>query len=88
MEWHDIIGTAGAAMILVSYFLLQMERLSGTDLAYSAINGVGAALILVSLSVEFNLSAFIVEAFWLAISLLGVVRYFHSKDIAKDDEAA
>lgn len=88
MEWHDIIGTAGAAMILVSYFLLQMERLSGTDLAYSVINSIGAALILISLSVEFNLSAFIVEAFWLAISLLGVVRYFHSKDIAKDDQAA
>ena len=83
MEWHDIIGTAGAAMILVSYFLLQMERLSGTDLAYSAINGVGAALILISLAVDFNLSAFIVEAFWLAISLLGIVRYFHNKDEAR-----
>lgn len=83
MEWHDIIGTAGAAMILVSYFLLQMERLSGTDLAYSVINGLGAALILISLSVEFNLSAFIVEAFWLAISLLGIVRYFHGKDAAE-----
>ena len=85
MEWHDIIGTAGAAMILVSYFLLQMERLSGTDLAYSVINGLGAALILISLSVDFNLSAFIVEAFWLAISVLGIVRYFHSKDVAGQD---
>ena len=85
MEWHDIIGTAGAAMILVSYFLLQMGRLSGTDLAYPVINGLGAALILVSLSVDFNLSAFIVEAFWLAISLLGVVRYFHNRDVAEHD---
>ena len=83
MDWHDIIGTAGAAMILVSYFLLQMERLSGTDLAYSVVNGLGAALILISLSFDFNLSAFIVEAFWLAISLLGIVRYFHSKDAAE-----
>ena len=85
MEWHDIIGTAGAAMILVSYFLLQMERLSGTGLAYSVINGLGAALILISLTVDFNLSAFIVEAFWLAISLLGVVRYFHNRDVARQD---
>ena len=82
MEWHDIIGTAGAAMILISYFLLQMERMSASDLSYSLTNGVGAALILISLSVDFNLSAFIVEAFWLAISVLGIVRYVHNTDIS------
>lgn len=85
MEWHDIIGSAGAAMILVSYFLLQTERIAGTDLSYSVFNGLGATLILVSLSVDFNLSAFIIEAFWLAISLLGIVRYFHNKDLADAD---
>ena len=69
-------------MILISYFLLQMERLSGSDLAYSAANGLGAALILISLVVDFNLSAFIVEAFWLAISLLGILRYFHNQDVS------
>ena len=82
MEWHDIIGTGGAAMILISYFLLQMERVSGSDLSYSVTNGLGAALILISLTVDFNLSAFIVEAFWLAISVLGIVRYVHNKDIS------
>ncbi len=72
-------------MILIAFFLLQMERISATDLSYSVANGVGAALILISLSIDFNLSAFIVEAFWLAISLLGIVRYFHSKDIAEPE---
>lgn len=85
MEGHDIIGTAGATIILVSYFLLQTERLSATDLSYSVLNGLGAALILISLSVDFNLSAFIVEAFWLAISLLGVVRYYHNKNGAPQE---
>ncbi len=69
-------------MILISYFLLQMERMSSNDLSYSVTNGLGAASILLSLVVDFNLSAFIVEAFWLAISLLGVVRYFHNKDVS------
>ena len=85
MEWHDIVGSTGAAMILIAFFLLQMERMSATDLAYSVANGVGAALILISLSIDFNLSAFIVEAFWLAISLLGIVRYFHSKDFPEPE---
>lgn len=73
-EWHDAVGTAGAAIILVSYFLLQMQRLSSRALSYSLLNGLGALLILVSLSIEFNLSAFVVEAFWLLISIIGIVR--------------
>ena len=73
-EWHDVVGTAGAAIILVSYFLLQMQRISSRTLAYSLLNGLGAFLILVSLSVEFNLAAFVVEAFWLLISIVGIVR--------------
>lgn len=73
-EWHDVVGTAGAAIILVSYFLLQLQRISSRALGYSVLNGVGAFLILVSLSIEFNLSAFVVEAFWLLISIIGIVR--------------
>lgn len=73
-EWHDVVGTAGAAIILVSYFLLQMQRISSRALSYSVLNGLGALLILISLSIEFNLSAFVVEAFWLLISIIGIVR--------------
>lgn len=74
-EWHDVVGTAGAAIILISYFLLQLQRLSSRALSYSVLNGLGALLILISLSIEFNLSAFVVEAFWLLISIVGIVRY-------------
>lgn len=75
MQWHDLVGSAGAAIILITYFLLQVQRLSSDTLSYSLLNGLGAFLILVSLWVDFNLSAFLVEAFWLAISVLGVVRW-------------
>jgi len=75
MQWHDVVGSAGAATILVSYFLLQLQRLSSGGLTYSLVNAAGASLILVSLSVDFNLAAFIVEAFWLAISAIGIVRW-------------
>jgi hypothetical protein len=75
MQWHDVSGSAGAAIILVSYFLLQLQRLSGSGLSYSVLNAGGAFLILVSLLYDFNLAAFIVEAFWLAISVLGIIRW-------------
>ncbi len=75
MQWHDFVGIAGAAIITISYFLLQLQRMSSTALSYSIMNGAGALLILISLWSEFNLSAFLIEAFWLAISIFGVIRY-------------
>ncbi len=74
--WHDLLGIIGVVLILATYMLLQLEKLSATSFLYSAVNGLGASLILVSLIYEFNLSAFIIEAFWLLISIYGIVRYF------------
>lgn len=73
-EWHDLVGNVGVATIILAYLALQLGRVDGRSLAYSAANAVGAALVLVSLWVDFNLSAFVIEAFWVAISLIGVAR--------------
>lgn len=70
----DLVGIAGASLIVVAYFLLQLGRLDPDSLVFSAVNGLGAAGILFSLFFEFNLSAFVIESFWLAISLYGVIR--------------
>lgn len=79
LAWHDTIGTIGVALIVISYGLLQAEKISSKDPRYYLANGVGAALILLSLVVEFNLSAFVMEAFWLLISLIGVWRALKSR---------
>lgn len=76
IELHDVAGTAGVVLIVVSYFLLQIGRMRNDSLSFSVSNAVGAALIILSLTFEFNASAFLVEFFWLLISLVGVARYF------------
>ncbi len=73
---HDLLGIIGVVLIVATYMLLQLEKLSATSFLYSAANGLGASLILVSLIYDFNLSAFIIEAFWLLISIIGIMRYF------------
>lgn len=78
-HWHDFIGNVGVAAIIVSYFLLQIGRLDGRSLAYSAANAIGAGFVLISLAVEFNLSAFVVEFFWVLISLYGVARIYRER---------
>ena len=73
-EWHDLVGNAGVICILGAYLFLQLERLAADSLTYLIANGLGAALILVSLAFDFNLSAFLIESAWLLISLFGLVR--------------
>ncbi len=74
IAWYDVVGMAGVAAIVGAYGLLQAGRIAGDSLAYAAVNAAGASLVIVSLIFEFNLSAMIVETFWVAISLYGVVR--------------
>jgi hypothetical protein len=73
--WYDIVGTFGVVTIIVTYILLQIDRLRSEQLAYSVINALGAGLILVSLYFSYNLPSVIVESFWLAISIFGVGKY-------------
>jgi hypothetical protein len=76
MNWYDIVGTLGVAIIILTYILLQIERVRSDQLTYSLLNAAGAALILVSLYFDFNFPSFVVEFFWLLISLFGIGKYF------------
>ena len=76
---YDILGSAGVLLIVVAYFLLMIRRIASTDLRYSGMNAVGAALILVSLSHDFNFPAFLIELFWLIISIVGMAMAIRSR---------
>lgn len=71
-QLFDLAGFVGVLLIVISYLLLQLEKLPSSSPRYSLLNAVGALLIMVSLIFAFNFSAFVVEAFWFLISLLGL----------------
>ena len=77
--WYDIVGTLGVAVIIVTYVLLQVEKIRSEQITYSILNAAGASLILVSLYFDFNFPSFIVEFFWLLISLFGIGKYLFRK---------
>ena len=77
--WYVVIGTVGTAIIIITYVLLQLGRVRSEQLLYSTLNAAGASLIIVSLYFNFNLPAFIVEFFWLLISLVGVGKYIWAR---------
>ena len=75
----DLIGNIGVVILMVAYLMLQLNKLRSDGLTYSLLNAVGAGLIVLSLRVNFNLSAFIMEVFWVLISCVGIYRYFRLK---------
>jgi hypothetical protein len=75
----DLVGNIGVVILMVTYLMLQLNKLSSDSLAYSVLNAAGAGLIVISLLFDFNLSALLMEVFWVLISFVGIYRYFRLK---------
>lgn len=73
-SWFDLIGNVGVLLMVAAYLLLQLEKLSSSTVSYLLLNAIGATLVMISLAFRFNLSAFLMEAFWLLISLFGLTK--------------
>lgn len=82
MDFIDFIGVSGTVLIVVSYFLLQLERVNANGFVYPFVNFIGSSLLIVSLIYNFNLASFIIEVFWILISLYGVIKYFLRREKA------
>ncbi|HXC69590.1 MAG TPA: hypothetical protein VN644_06430 [Pyrinomonadaceae bacterium] len=75
----DLVGNVGVVILMITYLMLQLNKLSSDSLAYSVLNAAGASLIVISLLFDFNLSALLMEVFWVLISFVGIYRYFRLK---------
>ena len=75
----DFVGNIGVVILMITYLMLQLNKLSSDSLSYSVLNALGAGLIVVSLLFDFNLSALLMEVFWVLISFVGIYRYFRLK---------
>ena len=80
----DFVGNIGVVLLVITYLMLQLSKLSSDGLAYSVLNAVGAGLIVISLLFNFNLSALVIEVFWVLISLVGIYRYFRLKALRSE----
>lgn len=77
----DGIGMLGTLLVVMAYYLLQLERTDPKSLSYNMINLVGAILLLFSLYFHFNLASFIIEIFWIGASLIGLWKYWRRHSI-------
>lgn len=79
MDIYQFIGFVGMLFIVWAYFLLQLEKYTITSYTYQILNLVGAILLLISLFVHFNLGSFIIEVFWIIITLFGMYKNLKEK---------
>ena len=81
MTFPDIIGLTGVALLIITYALLQLDKIDPKGFWYSFNNLVVAILVTVSLIYTPNLASIVIEIFWFLISLYGVVMFFKRKDL-------
>ncbi|QTN19920.1 cyclic nucleotide-binding protein [Brevundimonas sp. AJA228-03] len=74
MSLPDLLGIFGVLLILVAYAGATAGRLDPKQWPALCLNLVGALLILWSLSVDFNLSAALMEGAWALVAVAGLVR--------------
>ena len=81
MTLPDLIGLTGVALLIITYALLQLDKIDPKGFWYSFNNLVVAILVTVSLIYTPNLASIVIEVFWFLISLYGVVMFFKRKDL-------
>ncbi len=72
--WLDALGVFGVGLVLLAYAGAQFDWFSPKQAPALLMNLVGSGLILLSMTRAFNLSAFLMEAAWAALSAYGLVR--------------
>jgi hypothetical protein len=74
MTLIDIAGVFGVLLILIAYAGATAGKLDPKQWPALVLNLVGALLILWSLSVDFNLSAALMEGAWALVAVAGLAR--------------
>ena len=76
MNIPDFIGYIGVALLIVTYAMLQLDRIDPKGFWYSFNNMTVAMLVTVSLLYTMNKASMVIEVFWFIISVYGMVMYY------------
>ena len=74
----DIIGLTGSALFIAAFAYANVAK-QLNKVWFNLANLAGAILLLISLSVNFNLAAFVLEAAWGAIAAVGLLLAIRAK---------
>lgn len=73
LDWATLVGFAGTFCIIAAYAYLTISD-TPNPLVLHLTNLAGAALLTVSLLVHMNLASLVLEGFWAAIAIYGLLK--------------
>ncbi|HSJ78762.1 MAG TPA: permease [Erythrobacter sp.] len=79
LDWASIVGLCGTACIIGAYAYLTLAKKTNPFLLHSA-NLAGAALLTISLVYHTNWASLVLEFFWAAIAIIGLVRAWNGRN--------
>lgn len=71
IDWANLVGLVGSAIFIAAFAYANVAA-QFDKLWFNVANLIGALLLLWSLSVHFNLAAFVLEVAWALIALIGL----------------
>ena len=67
-----LIDFAGMLCVVLAFYKTVHGTWASQSLRYNLVNLAGAICLIISLSIHFNLGSFVIEIFWIMISLKGI----------------
>ncbi len=67
-----IIGFLGMICVVTAFYQTVNGKWSSQGMTFNVVNLCGAILLTISLVVHFNFGSFVIELFWMAISIKGI----------------
>jgi hypothetical protein len=76
MTGTDIVGVAGATLVLIGFVLVQTHRLRDEDIRYDLLNALGSGLLLWYAVLLESYPFMILNSVWLLVSLKDVLTWW------------
>ena len=82
----DLIGFAGSFFIVAAFAYSNLTTQMNA-LWFNVSNFVGAALLTVSLTVNYNLPTMVLEVFWMAIAIFGIIKALRMQKVTNNPDS-
>lgn len=83
MTLPEFIGYTGVALLIITYAMLQLDRIDPKGFWYSFNNLLVAILVTVSLIETPNKPSMVIEFFWFIISVYGIIMYNKRRKVSE-----
>lgn len=70
--WSNFFGVSGFCIYLVNYTLVTFRVVTSQGIVFFLANMLGAGLVLISLTHDFNLGSALIQIFWLILGTIAV----------------